>query len=71
MKEDREGEIIRTDGLGPDSVLVLVSSGLPAWLLEGTREADMFHASSHAVPALHSEHRTILARMKVSPSTWL
>ena len=68
LVRDSHGEVIRTDSLQADSVMVVMSSGLSDWLLEGTREAEMFHASSHAVPALasHTEHRTILARMKVS-----
>ena len=64
---DRMGEEVRTEEVDQDSLLLLLGSGLPAWLLEGTDGARLFHSPSHAVPSLptHLSQRTTLARMKV------
>ena len=65
---DRRGERVSTEEVGQhDSLLLLLGSGLPAWLLEGTEAASQLHVPSHAVPSLPASlsHRTSLARMKV------
>ena len=71
LVRDRAGQVIRTDSVGSDCVMVLISAALPHWLLAGTPSADMFHTAPHGVPALppHLHHRTVLARMKVRQVT--
>merc|ERR1711936_1112154 len=55
--------------IGDDSVIVIIGSALPNWLLKGLTESERFYASGHAVPSLELElnYRTVLARMKVAP----
>ena len=65
---DRRGGRVGTEEVRQqDSLLLLLGSGLPAWLLEGTEAAGLLHAPSHAVSSLPASlsHRTTLARMKV------
>lgn len=62
------GETVSTDGLGSDSILVLMGRGLTDWLLQVER-TDFFPVP-HAVPTLsgsRTQHRTVYARMKVAP----
>ena len=64
---DRRGEVVSTEEVRQDGLLVLLGSGLADWLLEGSEAATLFHAPPHAVPSLpaHLGQRTSLARMKV------
>lgn len=62
------GQTISTDGLGPDSVLVLMGRGLTDWLLQ--LERTNFYPVAHAVPSLAGSltlHRSVFARMIVAP----
>ena len=63
------GEIINTDGLGFDSIIVLMGRGLTDWLLVDHPKQEMFHAVPHAVDTLGPElsTRVIYARMKIAP----
>lgn len=63
------GEIIDTDELGYDSIIVLMGRGLTDWLLVDHPKQEMFHAVPHAVDTLGSEMstRVIYARMKIAP----
>lgn len=67
--KDREGRLVNTAKLGDDSLLVLVASGLPDWLLHGTQSSPLFFPVPHAVPSLANDlvARTVFARMKVVP----
>ena len=67
LVRDRRGQEVMTEKVGEDSLLLLVGSGLPHWLLEGREAARLFHSPPHAVPSLPPglSHRTTLARMKV------
>ena len=64
------GQSVSTDGLGSDSILVLMGRGLTDWLLQVER-TDFFPVP-HAVPTLSGSqtlHRSVYARMKVAPQS--
>merc|ERR1719154_379840 len=63
------GEIVDTDNIGDDTLLILVAAGLPQWLLRGTKSSSKFFPVPHAVPSLFNDitSRTVFARMKVVP----
>jgi hypothetical protein len=64
-----DGSSVSTNGLGTDSVLVLMGRGLTEWLLQNEQQTD-FHPVPHAVPSLADSsvtHRAVYARMKVAP----
>ena len=65
---NKMGHMVNTDKLAEDSLLVILASALPNWLLRGKKSAEKFFASPHAVPSLSSDikQRTIIARMKVA-----
>ena len=63
-----DGQSISTNGLGTDSILVLIGRGLTDWLLQ-EQQTDFFPVP-HAVPALtgsSAANRAVYARMKVAP----
>ena len=63
-----DGHSISTNGLGSDSILVLMGRGLTDWLLQEQR-TDFFPVP-HAVPAMTESlavNRAVYARMKVAP----
>ena len=62
------GNIIDTDDVKADSVLVLMGRALTDWLLQDKEQRNDFHAVPHAVKGLTSiTSRSIFARMKVAP----
>ena len=65
------GDIIDTDDIKADSVLVLMGRGLTDWLLRNSEKSQEFYAVPHAVEALTSSvpsiSRSIFARMKTAP----
>ena len=67
--KDRHGRLINTDSLDESSVIVILASALPDWLLKGSKSSQSFFASPHAVPSLDGalQSRSVFARMKVSP----
>ena len=58
---------ISTDDLPLDSVIVLVGRALTDWLLIKHPKKHEFYPVPHAVEALDSGPRSILARMKIAP----
>ena len=62
---------LNTNILEEGSVIVIVASGLPNWLLKGKESSSKFFAAPHAVPSLSSNllSRTVFARMKIVPDT--
>ena len=60
--KNRHGGILDTHHLEDDTIIVILGSALPHWLLHADTK---LHAAAHAVPALASGNRTVLARMKV------
>ena len=69
LVKSRAGHLVKTDRLGQDSVIVILASGLPSWLLKGSQTSQSFYASPHAVPSLTGSltSRSVFARMKVPP----
>eukprot|EP00092_Neocalanus_flemingeri_P002133 GFUD01002273.1.p1 GENE.GFUD01002273.1~~GFUD01002273.1.p1 ORF type:complete len:546 (-),score=175.52 GFUD01002273.1:534-2171(-) len=67
--KNKMGEIVETGEIGEDAVLILLASGLPQWLLRGTKSSSKFFPVPHAVPSLVNDvsSRTVFARMKVVP----
>ena len=64
------GDIIDTDDIKADSVLVLMGRGLTDWLLRNSEKSQEFYAVPHAVEALSLVppiSRSIFARMRVFP----
>ena len=64
------GDIIDTDDVKADSVLVLMGRALTDWLLQNSEKRTEFHAVPHAVEALTlfpPISRSIFARMRVFP----
>ena len=49
-------------------MIVIIASGLPSWLLQGSQSSQSFYASPHGVPSLAGslQSRSVFARMKVS-----
>ena len=62
---------LNTNILEEGSVIVIVASALPNWLLKGKESSSKFFAAPHAVPSLSSNllSRTVFARMKIVPDT--
>ena len=69
LVKSRAGQLINTEQLRQDSVIVILASALPDWLLKGSQSSKSFFASPHAVPSLPASlsSRTVFARMKVVP----
>jgi len=69
--KNRNSEVIKTDSISHDSVIVIIASALPNWLLKGKHSSSKFFPAPHAVPSLGSNiaSRTVFARMKVVPDT--
>jgi len=67
--KNKAGNIVETGEIGDDSLLVLVASALPKWLLKGTDSSHKFFPVPHAVPSLANQGspRTVFARMKIVP----
>ena len=64
----KTGDTLETDILGDDSIIIILGSALPDWLLRHSPLSSRFQAAAHAVPSLSSniDSRTVLARMKVT-----
>ena len=69
----RDGTLVQTDQLDESSVIVILASALPDWLLKGSQSSKSFFASPHAVPSLQGSlaSRSVFARMKVIPPSSL
>lgn len=67
----QNNEVIKTDNIQHNSVIVIIASALPNWLLKGKHSSSKFFPAPHAVPSLGSSisSRTVFARMKVVPDT--
>ena len=69
--KNRLQENINTNNLDEGSVIVILASALPNWLLKDKNSSNKFFAAPHAVPSLSSHllSRTVFARMKIAPDT--
>jgi len=69
LMKNKNGDVLTTGELDNDSVIVIIASALPNWLLKGTN-SPKFYPASHSVPALSEiATRTVFARMKIAPET--
>ena len=69
--KNRLQDNVNTNNLEEGSVIVILSSALPNWLLKGKSSSKKFFAAPHAVPSLSSNllSRTVFARMKIAPDS--
>jgi len=69
--KNRFQDNVNTNNLKEGSVIVILASALPNWLLKGKDSSKKFFAAPHAVPSLSSNllSRTVFARMKIAPDT--
>ena len=67
--KNRLQDDISTNNLDEGSVIVILASALPNWLLKGKKSSQKFFAAPHAVPSLSPNllSRTVFARMKIAP----
>ena len=62
------GQVLKTNDVKSDSVIVLMGRGLTDWLLLDRPQRHQFNAAPHAVETMPNlGSRSIFARMKVAP----
>jgi len=66
----KQGLVVNTDKIPLDSVIFIIGSALPNWLLPSSFPIELYpapHSVPHQTYPSSDESRTVLARMKIAP----